>query len=162
MLPVLFPDLDAPAPAWTDVSRCAIRRGTLKGAVVLGLLAAISWGVQQHLWALWPLLLLPAVYLINLLNFKHLGYALSDRFFWTRRGWLSRNTHLVPVRNAQTIVLRQNPFDRRFGVVTLFVDTAGQTQTGSGPQLRNVLLERAEATARAVAIRAARTRYRWR
>jgi putative membrane protein len=162
MLPVLFPDLDAPAPAWTDVSRCAIRRGTLKGAVVLGLLAAISWGVQQHLWALWPLLMLPAVYLINLLNFKHLGYALSDRFFWTRRGWLSRNTHLVPVRNAQTIVLRQNPFDRRFGVVTLFVDTAGQTQTGSGPQLRNVLLERAEATARAVAIRAARTRYRWR
>jgi putative membrane protein len=162
LLPILFPDLDAAAPPWNDVSRCAIRRGTLKGVVVLVLLTAINWGVQQQLWALWPLFLLPAIYLINLLNYKHLGFALTERFFWTRRGWLSRNTHVVPVRNAQTIVLRQTPFDRRFGVVTLFVDTAGQTATGSGPQLRNVPFEHAEATARAVAVRAARTRYLWR
>ncbi|MCL4177618.1 MAG: PH domain-containing protein [Verrucomicrobia bacterium] len=162
LLPVLFPDLDSAATPWNDVSRCAIRRGTLKGAVVLVLLTAINWGVQRHFWALWPLLLLPVIYLINLLNFKHLGYALSDRFFWTRRGWLSRNTHVVPVRNAQTIVISQTPFDRRFGVATLFVDTAGQTQTASGPQLRNVPLQQAEITARALAIRAARTRYRWR
>jgi putative membrane protein len=162
LLPVLFPDLDAAAPSWNDVSRCAIRRGTLKGAVVLVLLTGINWVGDRHFWALWPMLLLPVIYLINLLNYKHLGYALSDRFFWTRRGWLSRNTHVVPVRNAQTIVIRQTPFDRRFGVATLFVDTAGQTQTGSGPQLRNVPLEQAEQTARALAIRAARTRYRWR
>jgi putative membrane protein len=162
LLPILFPDLDAAAPPWNDVSRCAIRRGTLKGALVLAGLTAINWGIQQHLWSLWPLLLLPAVYLINVLNFRHLGYALSDRFFWTRRGWLSRHTHLVPVRNAQTIVLRQTPFDRRFGVVTLFVDTAGQAQTKSGPQLRNVPFAQAEITARAVAVRAARTRYHWR
>jgi putative membrane protein len=162
LLPILFPDLDTPAPSWHDVSRCAIRRGTLKGAVVLALLTAINWGVQRHLWALWPLLLLPVIYFINLLNYRHLGYALSDRFFWTRRGWLSRNTHLVPVRNAQTIVVRQTPFDRRFDVATLFVDTAGQTHTGSGPQLRNVPIEQAMVTARAIAVRAARTRYRWR
>ena len=162
LLPILFPDLDAAAPPWQDVSRCAIRRGTMKGAIVLLALTAINWGIQRHLWALWPMLLLPAIYLINLLNFRHLGYALSDRFFWTRRGWLSRDTHLVPVRNAQTIVLRQTPFDRRFGVVTLFVDTAGQAHTKSGPQLRNVPFDQAEITARAVAVHAARTRYRWR
>jgi putative membrane protein len=162
ILPVLFPDLEVDAPVWNDVSRCAIRRGTLKGASVVILLTSISWLVQQHWWALWPLALLPAVYIVNLLNYKHLGFALPERFFWIRRGWLSRDTHIVPIRNAQTIVLRQNPFDRRFGVATLFVDTAGQTQTGPGPRLRNVLQQQAEATARAVAERAARTRYRWR
>jgi putative membrane protein len=63
LLPILFPDMDQTSPPWSDVSRCAIRRGTLKGAVVLALLTAINWGVQQHLGALWPMLLLPAIYL---------------------------------------------------------------------------------------------------
>ncbi len=161
LLPMLFPDLDSTTPPWRDVSRCAIRRGTIKGAVVVVLASAINWVIQRSSSALWPLLLLPVIYTINFLNYKHLGYALTDRFFWTRRGWLNRTTFVVPIRNAQTLVLRQNPFDRRFGVVKLSVDTAGQTHTGGGPQLHNVPFDQAEATARSIAARAAQTRFRW-
>jgi putative membrane protein len=161
LLPVLFPDLDDAVPAWHDVSRCAIRRGTTKGAVVCGLLALLSAATQDwQLAAFWPLLLVLPIYGINVLQYKHLGYSISERFFRTRRGWLSRATHVVPIRNSQILTVRETPFDRRFGVATLSVDTAGQAYTGGGPRLRNIPVEEALAAARAVAVRAARTRYR--
>jgi membrane protein YdbS with pleckstrin-like domain len=74
---------------------------------------------------------------------------------------LSRATHIVPIRNAQTVVIRQTPFDRRHGVATLRVDTAGQAYTGGGPQIRNVPILEAEMVARTLVHRAAQTRYRW-
>jgi putative membrane protein len=161
LLPVLFPDLDDPVPVWNDVSRCAIRRGTTKGAVVCALLALLSAATQDwRLTAFWPLALVLPIYAINVLQYKHLGYAISERFFRTRRGWLSRATHVVPIRNTQAMLVRQTPFDRRFGVATLVVDTAGQAYTGGGPRLRNIPADEAVAVARAVAVRAARTRYR--
>jgi hypothetical protein len=49
---------------------------------------------------------------------------LGDRFFRMRSGWLSRATHIVPIRNVQSIVVRQTPFDRRHKVSTLVVDSA--------------------------------------
>jgi putative membrane protein len=161
LLPVLFADLDEPNPPWHDVSRCAIRRGTTKAAVVCGLLAALSWSLQaRHFAALWPLLLVLPLYAINVLQYKNLGYSFTERFFRTRRGWLSRATHIVPIRNAQMLIVRETPFDRRFGVATLIVDTAGQAFTGGGPRLRNIPAGEALTVARAVAVRAARTRYR--
>lgn len=161
LLPVLFPDLDDPAPDWHDVSRCAIRRGTTKGAIVCALLALLSAATQQWRWtAFWPLVLVLPIYVINILQYKHLGYTISERFFRTRRGWLSRMTHVVPIRNTQAMIVRQTPFDRRFSVATLLVDTAGQAFTGGGPRLRNIPAAEAVEVARAVASRAARTRYR--
>jgi putative membrane protein len=109
----------------------------------------------------WPLLLIPAVYVLNVLNYKHLGYVLGERFFRTRRGWLSRTTHIVPIRNVQTIVVRQNPFDRRFQVGTLVIDTAGQAYTGGGPHIRNVPFDTALEVGSELARRAAQTRFRW-
>jgi putative membrane protein len=161
LLPVLFPDLDDATPDWHDVSRCAIRRGTTKGAVVCALLALLSAALQGwQLAAFWPLLLVLPIYAINVLQYRHLGYAVSERFFRTRRGWLSRATHVVPIRNAQMMIVRQTPFDRRFSVASLIVDSAGQAYTGGGPQLRNIPAVEALAVARSVAVRAARTRYR--
>jgi putative membrane protein len=161
LLPVLFPDLDDSTPDWHDVSRCAIRRGTTKGAVVCALLALLSAATQEwRLTGFWPLLLVLPIYVINVLQYKHLGYAISERFFRTRRGWLSRATHVVPIRNTQAMIVRQTPFDRRFGVATLLVDTAGQAYTGGGPRLRNIPAHEAVQVARSVSVRAARTRYR--
>jgi len=77
-----------------------------------------------------------------------------------RSGWLSRATHIVPIRNVQSIVVRQTPFDRRHKVSTLVVDSAGQTNTGGGPRIRNVPTADVLNVARTLAHRAASTRYR--
>jgi putative membrane protein len=161
LLPSFFPDLETGPVEWQRVSRRAIRRGTLKGAVAFLAVGCFSFGLQNDWRALWPWLFIPLVYLANLMSFRHLGYWLGEKYFRTRRGWLRRATHIVPIRNAQAILLRQTPFDRRLGVVTLTVDTAGQAYTGGGPKVHNVPVDEALALARTLAQRAAATRYRW-
>jgi putative membrane protein len=160
LLPVFFPDLDEADATWKQVSRRAIVRGTKKGAAICLLLAALSCSIQRSWYGLWPLLFVPAVYALNVMSYRHLGYWLGDRFFRMRSGWLSRATHIVPIRNVQSIVVRQTPFDRRHKVSTLVVDSAGQTNTGGGPRIRNVPTADVLNVARTLAHRAASTRYR--
>jgi putative membrane protein len=161
LIPVFFPDFDAPPAVWQRVSPRAVWRGTKKGCLgVLALALASGWA-QRSVLGLWPLLLWPLVYWLNAVSYGHLGYAVGERYLRLRRGWLNRATYLVPIRNLQTVVVRQNPFDRRYGVGTLMVDTAGQAYTGGGPRVRNVPLDEAIALARGLAHGAAQTRYRW-
>jgi putative membrane protein len=160
LLPVFFPDLDAANDAWQKVSPRAIVRGTKKGAVVCLLLATVSCAWQRSWYGLWPLLFIPAIYALNVMSYRHLGYRLGERFFRMRSGWLNRATHVVPIRNVQSIVIRQTPFDRRHRVATLIVDSAGQTHTGGGPRIKNVPWTDTLTVARTLAQRAAHTRYR--
>jgi putative membrane protein len=160
LLPVFFPDLDATTGPWQKVSRRAIVRGTTKGTAVCLLLAILSCSLQRNWYGLWPVLFIPAVYALNVMSYRHLGYWLGDRFFRMRSGWLNRATHVVPIRNVQSIVVRQTPFDRRHRVATLIIDSAGQTHTGGGPRIKNVPWSDTLAVARTLAQRAAHTRYR--
>jgi putative membrane protein len=161
LLPLFFPDLQPVPTEWRRVSRRAIVRGTLKGSLicVLAAVAAVAW--QGDPTGLWPLLLVPLVYGVNVMRYYNLAYAVDASYFRSRRGWLSRSTHIVPIRNAQSVVVRQTPFDRRLGLATLVVDTAGQAFTGGGPRISNLPLEEARQLAHSLAHRAAATRYRW-
>jgi putative membrane protein len=161
LLSVFFPDLETGSGSWNRVSRKAVARGTVKGALLCAGLAAASFFYQSEIAGLWPLLLLPFVYAINVMRYDNLGYRLEERYFHTRRGWLGRSTHIVPIRNLQAVVIRRSPLDRRLGLATLIVDTAGQAYTGGGPQISNLPLEVAERLARTLAHRASATRYRW-
>lgn len=164
LLPAFFPDVDP--PVWRHVSRLAIRRETAKGVWACLLFAVLSFLLLRNtaappLLALWPLGLVPLLYGVNVLGYRHLGYALGTGYLRTRRGTLERATHVVPVRNLQVVVLRQTPFDRRLGLATLRADTAGQTYTGGGPQIRHLPWAEALALAQTLARQAARARYRW-
>ena len=77
-----------------------------------------------------------------------------------RQGWMNRTIHLVPTRNLQSIVIRQTPFDRRHGVGSIHIDSAGQAFTGGAPQLKNVLWEKLTEFASDLAQKAATTRYK--
>ncbi|HZF39912.1 MAG TPA: PH domain-containing protein, partial [Blastocatellia bacterium] len=74
-------------------------------------------------------------------------------------GWAGRSTHIVPINKIQAVEVSQSPFDRRLGLATLIVDTAGQAYTGGGPQISNLPLDEARAVAGALAHRASATRY---
>jgi len=165
LLTTFFPDFDAgrtEGVEWRRVSRLAIRRGMIKGAVVCALAVALLFGAHWSLAALWPLALLPLVYFISVMNYRNLGYALSERYFCARRGWAGRSTNIVPIDKIQAVEIHQSPFDRRLGLATLSVDTAGQAYTGGGPQISNLPVDEARAIAGALAHRASATRYSWR
>lgn len=55
-----------------------------------------------------------------------LGLAADDRFVVTRTGWLRTSTAVVPLGKAQGLRLRQGPLQRRLGLASLHVDTAGR------------------------------------
>jgi putative membrane protein len=161
LLHAFFSDLETGSGGWNRVSRKAVVRGTLKGGLFVAAMAAASLFYQREAAALWPVALLPLVYGVNVMRYHNLGYRLEERYFHTRRGWLSRSTHIVPIRNVQAVVIRRSPLDRRLGLATLTVDTAGQAYTGGGPQISNLPLEEADRLARTLARRAAAMRYRW-
>jgi putative membrane protein len=159
LLPNFFPDLDN-GGEWRQVARVAVRRGTFKGSLACAIIAGMSYGIQREWLALWPLLLVPVVYLLNVMSFRYLGYVHGPKYFRTRRGWLRRSTHIVPIRNAQVVLVRQTPFDRRFKVASVLVDTAGKSHTGGPPRIGNVPHEEALELARALARQVAETRFR--
>jgi len=161
LLPDVFPDFAiGDESQWRRVSRRAIRRGTFKGSVAVLVLTAVAV-FSQGPWGLVLLALVPIVYGLNVIAYRHLGYTTGGGFFRTRRGWLGRSTHVVPVRNIQTLVVRQTPFDRRHGVATVVIDTAGQGAAGGAPQVNNVPFDEALNLATNLAHQAAAQRYRW-
>jgi putative membrane protein len=160
LLGVFFPEPERMPAEWQRVHRCAIRRQTLRIGIVLFALAVLNLVLRRQWMAVWPLLLLPFAHGLARLDYRHLGYALGARLFWTRRGWLNRSTQIVPVRNIQSVTLRRSPWDRRYRVRRLLVDTAGQAYTGGGPHLSNLSDSVAWELARELAGRAGRTRYR--
>jgi putative membrane protein len=161
LLPNFFPDFDAGQIEWRRVSRLAVRRGLIKGAIMCMFLALIFMSVGWRGASLWPFALAPLIYFISVANYRNLAYRLSDRYFCARRGWAGRSTHIVPINKVQAVEIHQSPFDRRLGLATLLVDTAGQAYTGGGPQISNLPVEEARAIASALAHKASATRFSW-
>jgi putative membrane protein len=154
LLAVFFPQLARDEADWQQVSRLAIRRGTMRGLIVLALIAGLICANLQSLAGLWLFLLTPLLYWINVKSYRVFGYALGTQYFRTRQGWLGRATHVVPIEKSQVIVVRQSPFDRRLNLATLSVDTAGQSYTGGSPSIGNLPVDEAMIVARTLAHKA--------
>lgn len=160
LLPVFFPDIADDRAEWNRISRLAIWRSLFKSAVLCAVMIAGLFVYTPGLLAFAPLILLPIAYWISIKNYKSFGYSLGEHYLQTRRGWLGRSTHIVPVRKVQAIEVQRNPVDRWLGLATLMVDTAGQAYTGGGPRLSNLPVEEAQRVARRLAQSAAATQYR--
>lgn len=158
IIPAVFPDVDQ--SAWRRVSPLAVRRG-LKKVAIVALLISIAIFVATKSWAAFAALLLTAfAYPVLKRQYEHLGYSRGERYFHARRGWLGRLRQIVPVRKVQAVEIRQSPFDRRLGLATVAVDTAGQSAARGGPYVRHLPQSEAEALAKDLAHQAAATVYR--
>lgn len=88
---------------------------------------------------LWPLV---AVILVGIglawwwagVDHARWSWRLTERLFEVRRGVLFRRRHLVPRSRIQNVTTTAGPLQRRFGLVTLTVHTAGA-------RTRNVSIE---------------------
>lgn len=161
MLPEMLPDVGTETIAWQQVSTFAIRRGTLKGAIFIGLGTIIALSMIPFPFGLAPVLLLPFVYGYNLVQYQYLAYAYGSNYFHTRRGWLRHSTYLIPIRNIQAVTVHQGLFDRRLRLATLKLHTAGQAYTGGGAFIPNIPEQEAYALAARLVHHTAATRYRW-
>lgn len=138
----MLPSEAWPPETWSPVDRRAWRRLFVVPVVVLSLttmVAATAWGpVALLLLGAAPLVLVRARAMG-----RFAGYVATDCTVSVRGGWLSRNWGRVEVRKLQALRLTQSPFDRRLGMATLWLDTAGAS--ASDGILRIRFLPEAEA-----------------
>ncbi|MBP6820172.1 MAG: PH domain-containing protein, partial [Acidobacteria bacterium] len=161
LLPTLFPDFANDDSGWRRVSRLSVWRETIEASAIFLVVAIALFVWSGSWWAILPLIVVPLIYLLYGFSYRQLGYALGQDYLRTRRGWLGRSTHIVPINKIQAVEVHRTPFDRVWGVATLTVDTAGQAFTGGGPRISNLPLGEARELAGLLAQRAAITEYKW-
>lgn len=110
-----------------------IRRTLLRGAVVT-LFPAVVAGVLSRRW--WVGLVILAagaaiMWVYARARWRILGWAHDERHLMVRRGVVARQLSVVPVEKVQDVTVRQTFFQRRLGIATVEVDTAGVTLAGS-------------------------------
>lgn len=107
-----------------SVSRLTIRRAFFRTMVLLAIPAApIVWLSGQWLAAVVVVVVASLAY--SRARFAALGFRTGQGHVVTRSGVLSRRTWTVPLAKVQTVAIRRSPFQRRLGLATVYVDTAG-------------------------------------
>ncbi|MFQ5571486.1 MAG: PH domain-containing protein, partial [Rhodothermales bacterium] len=113
----------SPPQTFTPVSRLTIRRAFIRYSVVLlvGLLPLSYFWPQ----ALWGLLVLPLLLYLAVLRYRNHGYTLSDDILYIKRGVIQHYLWVVPLDKFQVFYTSSSFFQRRLGLRSLVVDTAG-------------------------------------
>ncbi len=87
--------------------------------------------------ALWLLALSPALVLLASAQYRAHGYYFDGEAIVVQRGALWQRRWAVPLARAQSFSLSATYFQRRLGLVTLHLDTAGAMEMG-GPAIRDL------------------------
>lgn len=99
--------------------------GGAAGAMI-GLIVAV---LINLVWIVPVLLIVPAYY-------RSLRYEIQDDEVIVRAGIITRSVKHVPYRTVTNLKVKQDPFDRLFGIGTLNIQTAGMSgQTGAEESL---------------------------
>lgn len=110
--------------------------GAILGSVVLPALA-MTLASFFFPFAAILFLLLPVPLAVSLLRPRFHGYALTDTCLNVRRGVLKQRDWTVPYGNIQSITVTRGVLQRRLGIATVRVDTAGGSGI-NGPHIHDL------------------------
>jgi putative membrane protein len=113
-------------PAWRRLAPGARGRILRRTFVVYALLtlAPAIWYLRAGA-ALVVLAGLPLAWLHAHMYVKHTAWALTSDAVMFRYGWLTRRMAIAPRDRVQVVALETSPFDRRWRMASVLVDTAG-------------------------------------
>lgn len=118
-------------------SRLTVRRSFVRGSLLAALLAAVlGTGTLVGVVPVSVPLLGVAAALVGAAAYARrrwriLGWAMDEHHLLVRRGVISRHLVVVPVHKVQDVTVRETFFQRRLGLATVEVDTAGAILAGS-------------------------------
>lgn len=135
--------VDAPdmPSEWSQVSRLTIRRFLARTHVGLFTLIGIIQIWWTGIW--WLALLSPVLVVWSILRFR--GMRVADDPTWVAmgKGVIRRQTWMIPVEKLQTAGWHANWFQRRLGLASIWVDTAGAS-AGRSAELPDIERGRAQ------------------
>jgi putative membrane protein len=120
----LLPGAHWPPQEWRPLHPKAWRRQFALPALV-ALVATAVLTSREGVWGLSTLALLPLLLLRAKVWARHAGYSLEGGLIAVREGWLDKSWRFAEPGKLQAIKLSRSPFDRRHGMATLVLDTAG-------------------------------------
>jgi putative membrane protein len=127
----------AAAPDWQALSPGA-RRRLFRRTWVLWTLIAMApsvWYLREF--ALFVVLAgAPIAWLHARMYVKHTAWALLPDALLYRRGWLTRRLTVAPRARVQSVSMSASPFDRRWRMAGVFVDTAGASAASGALRIR--------------------------
>lgn len=111
-------------------------RYAVRYELVLLVLGGAMYGLTWYFnWTMYWSVLVIAILLAPLAahyKWKHRGYQLDGKYVITRAGYWNQVTRIVPVSRIQTIIERRTLFQRRWGLGTVMIDTAGTSSLIGG------------------------------
>ena len=151
---------DWPPPAWRPLHPRAWLRFLLGDVVfTAALVAGLCWRYGH--WGLLALAWLPLGAWLARRNARFAGYHVDARLVTVREGWWSRHWRVAELDKIQALQLRRSPLDRRFGMASLWLDTAGAGAMAPPLRIRHLPLEEARALHARLARAVAREPLRW-
>jgi putative membrane protein len=156
-----LPGVDLDGVEWRRLSDRA-RRRWFKRWLFLVVPATVVPAVAWTPWCLVALaVLVPFAWFDARMQVRHLGWAVDGEAVFFASGWWTRQTSTTRVSKIQALGLDSSPFDRRAGMASLRVDTAGAGRLGHridvpflDGQVATELLDR-------LAVAAGHTTFRW-
>lgn len=125
MLEQIQPDVSWRSIEWQPIERAAIKR-ILKRLVVLSLLPAVGLYFAHWIYAATAfvaLVILSFFYARAFVN--NTAYCLDEDMIGYKSGVIFKKETYVRLSKIQTVQVKENLFDRRYGMAKLEVDTAG-------------------------------------
>lgn len=122
--------LDLAAVPWRKVSRLTIRRAAIRYLFALAVITGLATLNTRH--GLWLAAAAPLMIWAAILRYRALRWAATPHLLVLRSGPWTRHVEVIPRGKIQHTTLTQTPFQRRLGLATLGVRTAGGGVGGSG------------------------------
>ena len=118
-------------------SRRTVRRSIVRGVLIVAVVA-VAVGAAAEVAGVGWLFPVGAVGLVgggvvvsySIARWVTMGWAMDGDHLMLRRGVVTRRTTIVPVAKAQDVTVRSTFFQRRLGLATVEVDTAGVNLAG--------------------------------
>jgi putative membrane protein len=144
------PPLRLPQAELARVSRRHILRSAAArlGPALLAIVGLSAWERP----ALWLLAFLPLLAVAGALERRHHRYGLEGPLLFVERGVWRRRLWIVPIDRINSLGLSRGPVQRRLGLATLAVDTAGASLVNA-PRIVDLRDRDAEALAAEISSR---------
>ncbi|TVR48425.1 MAG: hypothetical protein EA425_14350 [Puniceicoccaceae bacterium] len=157
----VLPDWAWSGLEWRPVSTRAKRRLLrIRLSAVLVVIGVAGWLTTPWALALLPLLVGWVVaYVKGYVTYA--GFALGPDTVAYRSGWLKREQSLVAFSRVQVVALEESPFDRRWKMANVNVDTAGASMAAHWMRLRHLERSDAEEVWRTLDSRVRDTDFKW-
>ncbi len=149
-----------PLQGWQPLHPRAWWRLAIPG-VAVGLAATAVLGFHFGTWGLLGLLWLPWSLLAAHRHAQRAGFAFEGELIAVREGWWSRHWRFAELDKLQTLRLRRGPLDRRLGMASLWLDTAGAGAFAPPLRIRFLPVAQAEALHARLAAEIAHRPLRW-